>query len=126
MSWMRSVAKSEAVHTPLFPIPCYPHLFLRHPWPFSPPTQDGNLDLAAVEAALDRITAVMQEHRLFLDVVTFPTRCDKAEWTLWMDGDLLIGKGEAAVQEEILCSAFFSGQKNVLKHTGYYPGPRGD
>lgn len=94
------------------------------------PYQEGQISYDALDARLDAIDAVMREHSLLLDVVEHPRMLPPSgggggpvRWTLHMDGDLLVGRGEAAHDGEVLCSALFARLRNeVLRHTPCYSG----
>lgn len=96
-------------------------------------SQKSQISHDALTAALDNIDAVMKKHNLLLDVVerqperNAVTQHDKnvadspVRWALYVIGrkqgrahhhdgepDLLVGRGQAAHDGEVLCSALFS------------------
>ncbi|KAF3765003.1 hypothetical protein M406DRAFT_331316 [Cryphonectria parasitica EP155] len=85
--------------------------------------ENAVFNTARVEAALIHMIDTMKAQGLHFEITKSPHGDDDSKneikWELYMDGDC-VWSGKAESVDEVLCSAFFSARRAVLKRSWYY------
>lgn len=79
-----------------------------------------------VKAAVEIVENTKEEQRLYIATRKITDDGEKRQWTLYMNDNLVIGRGQAEDMDEILCAEFFAKQRRLLQSSSYYPGRQVD